>query len=197
MEATAVTDNAIVKLETLQARAGINLDVGCGPHKQIGPGWVGIDIRALPGVDLVHDLWTFPWPVEADSVNLLLMAHYLEHVPPHLVFPTMAEVHRVCRHGAQVMISGPYGLGYRWQQDPSHATCWVENSFAYWDPTLPRELPVDDERKGNLWAIYRMPVLHMMTFSRVPAGGDADFNAALIVCKDSDDCRYCAKGRRA
>ena len=176
-----------LKLETVQKAAGINLDVACGANKQTGPGWVGIDSRELPTVDIVHDLWKFPWPIDSDSVNLLLCNHYLEHVPGWIFMETMAEIHRVCRHKAQVLIAGPYGLGYRWQQDPTHVKPIVESTFAYFDPTI---------RSGSLYNIYKPPVLHMMMFTRVPAGGDADFNAALVVCKNSDDCEYCSKGNR-
>lgn len=176
-----------LQMETVKKAAGINLDVACGKLKQTGPGWVGIDKRPLDGVDIVHDLWTFPWPIESDSVNLLVMSHYLEHIPGWIFMETMAEVHRVCRHKAQVLIAGPYGLGYRWQQDPTHVKPIVESTFAYFDPTV---------RDGSLWRIYEPPILHMMHFSRVPAGGDADFNCCLVVCKDPEDCEYCKKGNR-
>jgi hypothetical protein len=39
----------------------MKLDIACGRHKDLG--WVGIDIQALPGVDLVHDLNVHPWPI--------------------------------------------------------------------------------------------------------------------------------------
>jgi hypothetical protein len=197
MEIAPVRDEVTgLKLETVKSKAGINLDVACGPNKQPGPGWIGIDIRSLPGVDIVHDLFQFPWPIESDSANLIAIAHYLEHIPGNLFFPTLAEVHRIGRHGATVLVAGPYGLGYRWQQDPTHMTCIVETTFAYLDPTIPREIPADHEHKGRFWSIYRPPVMHLKAFERVPAGGDADFNAALIICKNSDDCEYCSKGRR-
>lgn len=172
--------------------AGINLDIGCGEHKQHGPGWIGIDRRQLPGVDIVHDLWKFPWPIDSDSVNILLMSHYWEHVPPHLTFETMAEIHRVCRHGSQVLIAGPYGIGYRYLMDPTHCNPTVEGTFSYWDPSLPRYVSLNHPAKGKLWKIYKPPILHLQSFSRIPAGGDADFNACLIVCKDSSSCIYCA-----
>lgn len=175
----------------LTSHAGINLDIGCGSTKQAGPGWVGVDHRPLPGVDVVHDLWTFPWPFADNSVNLALMSHYWEHVPPWLTFKTMAEIHRICRHGAQVLIAGPYGLGYRYQMDPTHCNPTVESSFAYWDPTLPRFASKNHPVKGKFWRIYEPPILHLMSFARVPAGGDADFNACLVVCKDKTSCIYC------
>ncbi len=200
MEDNVVSDHVVVSMQDhkdkLQTIKGINLDVGCGPHKQPGPGWIGIDCRPLAGVDIVHDLFMFPWPLEDNSVNLLIMSHYLEHVPPTVFMQTMAEVHRLCRHKSQVLIAGPYGLGYRYLQDPTHCRPIVEQTFSYFDPTLAREVATDHPSKGNYWSIYRPPVFHMISFSRIPAGGDADFNCALEVCKDPDNCDYCSKGRR-
>lgn len=194
MESTPVSD--VITGLNLESAKGINLDIACGPLKQEGPGWIGIDIVKHDCVDIVHDLWQFPWPIESNSVNLCACSHYLEHVPPHLFLKTMAEIHRVCRHKSQVLIAGPYGLGYRFQQDPTHYRCIVESTFGYFDPTIPRDLEADNSTKGILWSVYKPPVMHMRHFSRIPSGGDADFNAVLQVCKDSEDCEYCKKGRR-
>lgn len=60
---------------------GIKLDVGCGANKQ--PGFVGIDYRALPGVDIVHNLEQFPWPLPDKCASLASASHVLEHINPH------------------------------------------------------------------------------------------------------------------
>lgn len=59
---------------------GIKLDIGCGANKQ--PGFVGMDIRALPGVDIVHNLEKYPWPLPDESVSLVTASHVLEHINP-------------------------------------------------------------------------------------------------------------------
>lgn len=60
---------------------GIKLDIGCGGNKQ--PGFVGIDNRELPGVDVVWDLELFPWPLPSESASLCMASHLLEHIDPH------------------------------------------------------------------------------------------------------------------
>ena len=44
---------------------GLLLDVGARDRKQ--PNFVGIDSRKYPGVDIVHPLDKFPYPIKDDS----------------------------------------------------------------------------------------------------------------------------------
>lgn len=62
-------------------KAGIKLNIGCGTSKE--EGWVGIDYRALPGVDVVWDIEQTPWPLESESVIAATSHHVLEHLNPH------------------------------------------------------------------------------------------------------------------
>ncbi len=57
----------------------ISLDVGCGAFKRHGA--LGMDIRPLEGVDIVHDFSQFPWPIPDDVCMLVTANHVLEHVP--------------------------------------------------------------------------------------------------------------------
>lgn len=57
----------------------IKLDIACGCSKPAG--WVGIDVAKVPGVDHVHDLWLFPWPIESGSVSEARCVHLVEHIP--------------------------------------------------------------------------------------------------------------------
>jgi len=57
----------------------VKLDIGCGMSKP--EGWVGIDVARVPGVDHVHDLWQFPWPVATSSVSEARCIHLVEHIP--------------------------------------------------------------------------------------------------------------------
>ena len=41
------------------------LDLGCGDNKVEGAG--GLDNVSLSGVDIVHDLLDFPYPIENES----------------------------------------------------------------------------------------------------------------------------------
>lgn len=65
----------------LEEARGIRLDIGCGANK-VGPDWVGMDMQEMPGVDIVHDLTVFPWPIESESVLVAFASHLVEHIPP-------------------------------------------------------------------------------------------------------------------
>lgn len=61
------------------AKPKIRLDIACGAQKH--EGFVGIDVAKVPGVDIVHDLFSFPWPVEESSVEEAWCSHFVEHLP--------------------------------------------------------------------------------------------------------------------
>ena len=59
---------------------GIKLDIGCSGYKH--KGFVGMDIRPEPGVDIVHNLEQFPYPLPDNSCSIILASHVLEHMNP-------------------------------------------------------------------------------------------------------------------
>lgn len=140
-------------------RSGIHLDIGCGASKQ-GPTWVGMDIRSLPGVDIVWDFNVHPWPLDDESVITAIASHVLEHIPgsaigkdghsraPFMEF--MADMWRVMRVGGEFMIAVPHGNSPGFMQDPTHCNMMNEARWAYFDPLEPNT-------GGQLWAIYRPP----------------------------------------
>lgn len=66
---------------------GIKLDIGCGENKQ--PGFVGMDIRESAGVEIVHNLEQFPWPLPDESVSMATASHVLEHITPTSTDPRL------------------------------------------------------------------------------------------------------------
>src|SRR5262245_6959710 len=87
----------------------IQLDIGCGANKQ--PGFTGIDIRPLPGVDIVHDVEAFPWPLPDECVSQAVSSHLVEHINPHKFgfVNFMDEVWRVMKPGGRFAIACPHG----------------------------------------------------------------------------------------
>ena len=153
----------------LRRHQSVKLDLGCGPSKQ--EGFIGVDARSLPGVDVVHNLEAFPWPFPDGCARVVLMSHFWEHIKPWLTLPFMQELHRVCADAALVMIAGPYAHEFRFVQDPTHCNPSNEATFCYWDNQHP------------LWHVYRPPVFHLTEFHLVPAPMGRDFNAVLTACK--------------
>lgn len=119
--------------DVIGRQAGIRLDIGCGANKQQGAGWVGIDFQALPGVDIVHDLMQFPWPLPDESVTVAIASHVVEHIPPHNLgfIKWMNEVWRVLKPGGEFAIVTPHGWSAGYLQDPTHTNPCNENTWWY------------------------------------------------------------------
>lgn len=126
--------------DIIAAHSGIRLDIGCGANKQ--DGFVGLDIRDLEGVDIVHDFENIPWPIPAESVLVAMASHVVEHISPHHFgfVNFMDEVWRVLRPGAEFAISLPHGSSQGFLQDPTHCNPCNEATWAYFDPEHPSGL---------------------------------------------------------
>jgi SAM-dependent methyltransferase len=106
------------------------LNVGCG--RNILRGWINLDSRGLPGVDIVADLERcadIPIPLDDDSIDEILIAHVIEHI--RVPLPVMQELHRVARPGAKVVIRVPYGSSDDAWEDPTHVRAYFLQSFGY------------------------------------------------------------------
>lgn len=67
--------------QLLKKYESVKLDLGCGANKN--PGFIGIDYEAFSGVDIVHDLEKFPWPLPDECASLAVSSHLVEHLNPH------------------------------------------------------------------------------------------------------------------
>jgi SAM-dependent methyltransferase len=114
---------------------GIKLDVGCGRNKQ--PGCLGIDRFPMPGVDIVHDLQRFPWPVPSGICSMIVMSHFWEHVEPRFRTPLMEELWRIIRPDGQLFIACPYAGTWLAHAHPEHYSCPNEATFTFYDPNYP------------------------------------------------------------
>jgi SAM-dependent methyltransferase len=102
-------------------------DLGCGARKTEGA--FGIDAVRLPGVDLLHDLQSRPFPLPDDCADEVVLHHVLEHFADPL--PLMEEVWRLTRPGGRVRIRTPHHSGpYAWN-DPTHRRAFTSRSFHY------------------------------------------------------------------
>lgn len=116
-------------------RQGVKLDIGCGENKQPG-GFIGMDVRKVPGVDIVQDLEKFPWPLPDNCVSIATASHVLEHIDPaRFTFVNfMNEVWRIMLPGGRFAIAVPYAGSPGYWQDPTHCNGISEVTFHYFDP---------------------------------------------------------------
>lgn len=118
----------------LKDKQGIRLDIGCGENKN--PGFVGIDILPLKGVDIVWDMEEFPWPLPDECVLTATASHVLEHINPAkgIFLKFMDEVWRIMKPGGQFAFVVPHASSHGYQQDPTHVNMINETTMHYFDP---------------------------------------------------------------
>ncbi|MDP3296463.1 MAG: methyltransferase domain-containing protein [Thermodesulfovibrionia bacterium] len=103
------------------------LDVGCGKNKTDGA--IGIDFSSNTGVDIVHDLNTFPYPFSNDVFDKVIVKNVIEHLND--IVKVMEEIHRISKNGAEVIITTPHFSSlYSWE-DPTHKYHLALDSFDY------------------------------------------------------------------
>ncbi|GAB1266014.1 class I SAM-dependent methyltransferase [Aurantivibrio infirmus] len=99
-----------------------SLDIGCGKNKTAD--CIGIDRVSLPGVDVVHNLDEFPWPLEENEFDVVYANHYLEHATDPVA--CIKEVHRILVPGGTFKVRVPHFASDNFYSDLTH-----KNPFGY------------------------------------------------------------------
>ena len=115
--------------ETGRSREAIPdvLDLGCGRRKL--PGAFGVDVLALPGVDLVHDLDERPWPLPSNHFRWVRAMDVLEHVSDFV--GCMEECYRVLVAGGRLTIKMPFMGSVHHHTDPTHKRSATSRTLDY------------------------------------------------------------------
>jgi predicted SAM-dependent methyltransferase len=106
----------------------VRLNLGCGSQPQ--EDWVNVDIVALPGVDVVHDLDVVPWPWPDGTTSAIVAQDVFEHVGDPVGF--MTESHRVLEPGGTLVIKSPHFRHQDAFTDPTHRRFCTEHTWDYW-----------------------------------------------------------------
>jgi SAM-dependent methyltransferase len=95
-----------VGLDDESAIGSTRLEIGGGPHAQRGYLHVDLD-RGAHHLEWIAPAWELPladaWATEIVAI------HILEHVPPSMLVPTLAEWRRVLRPGGRLQVHVPNG----------------------------------------------------------------------------------------
>lgn len=123
------------------------VDLACGVRKK--EDYIGVDREEGDGVDIVHDLLTFPWPFENESVYEFNCEHFVEHIPIQFADGSfglhrfMEEVWRCLMPSGTIKIVAPYFTSIRAWQDPTHTRAITELTFNYFNKEKAKAMNVE------------------------------------------------------
>lgn len=124
--------------ETKPDMEGISVNLGAGTDIQ--PGWLNVDLVPLDGINLVHNMAIYPWPIESNSAMQIRAVDVLEHLPPYTqdlkpgVIAFIEECHRILKPGGVLFIQTPgWRAEFLWI-DPTHVRGFDIASMDFFDP---------------------------------------------------------------
>ena len=117
----------------------MRLNLGCGFNKP--DGFVHVDMFKECQPDVVHDLETFPYPFEENSVDEILFNHSLEHIgqQPNIFLKIMQEIYRICRDEALIQINVPHPRHDNFLSDPTHVRAITPMTLQLFDLELNKQ----------------------------------------------------------
>jgi len=107
----------------------MNIDLGCGVQKR--PGYVGVDGKLLPGIDVAADLEA-PLPFRTNSIDRVYSKSVMEHLDRFE--SAMAELHRVVKAGGEIELRVPHFSSPLSFSDYTHRRFFGYYSFDYFVP---------------------------------------------------------------
>jgi SAM-dependent methyltransferase len=110
------------------------LNIGCG--KDIKNGYINLDIRELPGGDVVWDITKTPYPFEENSIDLIEMHHVLEHLENPI--KVLEEFWRICKPKGKIIISVPHWSHFTAYGDFTHKKYFSSALFIYYENGDPK-----------------------------------------------------------
>jgi hypothetical protein len=143
-----------------------SIDLGCGLSKIEGT--IGIDVKNLPGVDLVINLDSFPWPFKDSEVERVYTRHYLEH--SNNIIQCIKEIHRIVVSNGLIDITVPHFASDNFHSDLTHLTPFSYRSFDHFS--------VNGSVSYNYYEDFKFQIVQReIRFMR----SDASFNPFKII----------------
>lgn len=130
--------------DAVQGAVAYNLGAG---NKRYN-GLTGVDLFQGKGVDIVHNLDVYPWPLESSTADYVFGFQAFEHFSD--LVAVMEEVHRISKNGARVVIEVPYFRHVGAFQDPTHKHFFTSQTMHYFHETQKRSRGVYSEAHFRL-----------------------------------------------
>ena len=85
------------------------LNMGCGlDYKE---GWTNHDLNKAVKADVYFDLEEFPYPINDNAFDYVLICAVLEHIKPKNLIRVIEEIHRICKPKTIIDIYVPHYSG--------------------------------------------------------------------------------------
>jgi SAM-dependent methyltransferase len=141
------------------------LHIGCGHDKL--PGSTGMDMLALPEVDVVHDLDTVPWPMQDASIDVIFGHSVLEHVTDVVAF--MDEAWRMLAPGGRLIVAVPYFRSTDAYTDITHKHFFTSESLDYFfdENTSKARFDYSTHKWTRIGFWYGWPAVSRRMFTRI------------------------------
>ena len=110
----------------------IKLDICCGQYK--ADGYIGIDVRDIDGVDIIHNVQDFPWPLSDSCCTHIRMHLAWACIEPKYRIKLMDEMWRIAKPKCVLEIREVHSLAPCMTHDPLYYSGASEWTFLYFEP---------------------------------------------------------------
>jgi SAM-dependent methyltransferase len=115
-------------IEAINAGREVGLELGSGGQRARA-GYVTVDLRDHPEVDLRGDVFEVLAALRDDSVSGVYASHFIEHVDD--LDRLLTELVRVCRNGAAIELVAPHFSNAFFYSDVTHRKFFGLYTFCY------------------------------------------------------------------
>ena len=129
----------------------VNVDLGCGRHKAAGA--FGLDIVALPGVDVVARLDAPHLPFCDGVAHIAFARNVLEHLDD--LAAAMEDIGRVLAPQGRLVIEVPYFASPSAHADPTHRRAFTAFTFDHF------AAPPESGWEANRHTWFQTPRFHV------------------------------------
>ena len=92
-----------------------------------------MDIAALKGVDVVHNMLNFPYPFKNNSFRIIYLMHVIEHLNIEEIKKVLSECYRILSIDGKMIISVPHAFSLAAYTDVTHKSFFTFNSGKFFD----------------------------------------------------------------
>lgn len=108
----------------------VRLNIGCGCYADPSPDVTNLDSHDYPGVQVVWDLDSHPWPFDPETFTEVRGVQVFEHLEDPIGF--VRDAHRVLEPGGLLFLVVPHWQSENSYTDPTHRRHCTERTFDYW-----------------------------------------------------------------